>query len=126
MKLRRRSGLLSGARPEKVLGKEHRDRPAWIFRTDPGVLERPVARFYVAQEIVADAEGVEHRHGRRPDAREAAVADIAGVVDDEKQRQREVNAGGDEAVAAVEQPGVLHPQRRLLSRSEERRGGEEC
>ena len=69
-----------------------------------------------APDEVFDAEPFEHGFGDEPQHMKRVVADISSIIDQQQDRNAELQRGGGQAVAAIEQPAVLHQHRRFLPR----------
>ena len=69
----------------------------------------------VAHNVVANTEGLQHRLCHAARGAESPVADIAGVIDQEQQRDLILEQRTDDGVIAIEKTAVLHNRRALLS-----------
>src|SRR5258707_6775505 len=61
------------------------------------------------------AQSLQDRNRGSAHPRKTPVADIAGIINDKENRKLQLNPGGNDTVAAIQQSGVLHHDGRLLA-----------
>lgn len=69
----------------------------------------------VTHNVITNTEGLQHRLCHGPRRAESPVADIAGVINQEQQRNLILEQRADDGIIAIEKPAVLHNCRALLS-----------
>src|SRR5262245_50406965 len=116
MAFRQSIRFISGLALEEVAIEQHCDGSSGVHGQHGGAGDRAHHGLPVAQDVVTDAERVQHRLGDVPYSGEISGVDVTGIIDDEQRWDAELQRRRGQTVGAIEKSAILHDQCRGLSR----------
>src|SRR4029450_4438226 len=113
--------------------QQQSDRPFRALRRDHRAGDVLLHLGRVAHHRIFNSQPLQHRLGDQANHMEGVIAHISRVVDQQQYRDTELERGGGEAIAAIQQTAVLHTPPRppastppLASRPDARRCKRRC